>query len=249
MKLGGHTVLITGGSNGIGLAMAERFLNAGSEVIICGRRADKLEDAQMKFPKLHTRICDVAKELERIALFKWVEKEFPKLNILVNNAGIQDRFKLTDGHQEWEQHRCEIAINLGAPIHLSILFVPLLQKNKEAAIINVSSGLAFTPMSIAPVYCATKAGIHSFTMSLRYQLSSANIKVIEIVPPAVQTDLGGANLHTFGVPLNEFADAVFKRIEEGELEIGYATSEKGRKASREEIDLIFGQLNDRVRHS
>jgi uncharacterized oxidoreductase len=246
MNISGNTVLITGGATGIGRALAERFLKAGSEVIICGRREDKLREAQQKYPNLHIRVCDVSKESDRISLFNWVKSEFPQLNVLINNAGIQRRVQLLEVEEEWSKLQQEIAINLEAPIHLSILFIPLLRKHQESFIINVSSGLAFTPAAWVPIYSATKAALHSFTMTLRYQLDKTPIQVVEIIPPAVNTDLGGPGLHTHGVPLDEFADAVMKGLESGKLEIGYGTSEKARKASREEIDEIFKQMNKRV---
>ncbi|MBC3539075.1 SDR family oxidoreductase [Rufibacter sediminis] len=245
MKLAGNTVLITGGGSGIGLAIAERFLNAGSTVIICGRRADKLNEVKARYPQIHTIACDVAREADRIALLEWTTTEFPALNVLVNNAGIQRRVNLVDEQEEWSQTQQEIAINLEAPIHLSSLFVPHLKQQPHAAIVNVTSGLAFTPGVFAPVYCATKAALHSFTMSLRYLLSKTSVEVVEIVPPAVNTDLGGTGLHNFGAPLDEFADSVMQRIDNGELEVGFGTSEVRRKASREENDALFLEMNSR----
>jgi uncharacterized oxidoreductase len=243
MNLSGNTVLITGGATGIGLALAERFLKAGSEVIICGRRENKLRDAQQKYPQLHIRVCDVSKESERISLFHWVESEFPQMNVLINNAGIQRRVQLLEVKGGWSELQQEIAINLEAPIHLSTLFIPHLRKHQKSFIVKVSSGLAFTPAAWVPIYSATKAALHSFTMTLRHQLAQTSIQVVEIIPPAVNTDLGGPGLHTHGVPLDEFADAVIKELESGKLEIGYGTSERARKASREEIDEIFQQIN------
>ncbi|PTX19310.1 putative oxidoreductase [Pontibacter mucosus] len=236
MNLGGNTVLITGGATGIGFALAERFLKAGSEVIICGRREDKLQEARQKHPALHIRVCDVAEEAQRLELFEWATKAFPKLNVLVNNAGIQRRGSFLEDREPWSVRRQEIAINVEAPIHLSALFIPHLQQQERAAILNVSSGLAFTPGTFASVYSATKAAIHSFTMTLRHELAHTSINVIEIVPPAVDTDLGGVGIHTMGVPVDEFTDSIMKRMAAGELEVGYGRSEKARLASREEID-------------
>jgi uncharacterized oxidoreductase len=231
MNLTGNTILITGGSSGIGFSFAERFLKSGNKVIVCGRREGKLQEVQRRFPELHVRICDVAEESERIALFKWAKSEFPELNVLVNNAGIQQRTNLLKSKEDWSYHRQEIAANLEAPLHLTMLFLPHLAEKNNAAIINVSSGLAFTPMAAAPIYSATKAALHSFTMSLRHQLSTSGIEVIEVAPPAVNTDLGGEGLHTFGVPLNEFADGVFQELEKGVQEIGYGSSEKALRMS------------------
>src|SRR6478735_63757 len=243
MNLAGNTVLITGGASGIGLAFAERFLKAGSKVIICGRREEKLMEAQVRFPGLQTRVCDVASETDRIALFDWASQEFPDLNVLVNNAGIQLRTDLANTQLSWKEQQNEIAINFEAPAHMATLFIPFLKKQKEPVILNVTSGLAFTPGAFAPVYSATKAALHSFTQSLRYQLSNTNIKVIEVAPPAVNTDLSAPGLHTFGAPVDEFADAIFERLAGEELEMGYGSSELGRKATPEEREQIFNRIN------
>jgi uncharacterized oxidoreductase len=243
MNLSGNTVLITGGASGIGLALAERFLKAGNKVIICGRREDKLQEAKKMFPELHTRMCDVASEPERETLFEWAKIEFPDLNVLVNNAGIQLRTQLADMQISWKEQQNEIAINFEAPVHLAILFIPFLKQQQNPVIINVTSGLAFNPGAFASVYSATKAALHSFTQTLRYQLSKTNIQVIEVAPPAVQTDLSAPGLHTFGVPLAEFADAVFEKLKTNKLEFGYGTSETGRKATPEEREQIFNRLN------
>jgi len=243
MNLAQNTVLITGGASGIGLAFAIRFLQAGSQVIICGRRADKLQAAQQQYPQLHTRVCDVGLESEREALFKWVTQEFPEVNVLLNNAGIQRRVDFTQNDEPWRNHQAEIAINLEAPIHLSLLFTPHFSQLSRAYIINVTSGLAFVPMAKVAVYCATKAALHSFTLSLRYQLANTSVQVLEVIPPAVNTDLGGPGLHTFGAPLDEFADSIMQRLADGEEEIGYGTSEKSRLASGEELKEIFNRMN------
>lgn len=239
MKLDGNTVLITGGATGIGLAIAERFLAAGSQVIVCGRRQEKLDEAKAKHPRLHTMAIDVATADDRVKLFEHVTREHPHVNVLVNNAGIQRRFSLVDGAEDWRAVQQELAINLEAPIHLAMLFLPHLSRQRSPAILNVSSGLSFMPMPIAPVYCATKAALHSFTLSLREQARALAVDVVEIVPPAVQTDLGGTGLHTHGAPLDEFTDAVFERLAKGEAEIGFGTSEQMRLASREELDRRF----------
>jgi uncharacterized oxidoreductase len=236
MDMSGNTILVTGGASGIGFAFAERFLQAGNEVIIVGRRKEKLDEAKEKFPQLHTKVCDVSIESERLALFEWVTSEFPETNVLVNNAGIQQRANLLNIEHDWDYYKKEITINVDGPIHLSMLFIPHFLKKEKAAIINVSSGLALSPGVWVPVYSSTKAAVHSFTTSMRHQLENTNIKVIEVFPPAVNTDLGGVGLHTFGAPLNDFADGIFEGLNKGEEEIGYGDSEKRLRASRDELD-------------
>jgi uncharacterized oxidoreductase len=242
MEFSANTVLITGGGSGIGFALAERLIQAGSQVVVCGRREHKLKEAQSKYPQMAIRKCDVAKPAERTALFTWATEVFPGLNVLVNNAGIQQRIQLQES-PEWETLSKEVAINLEAPIHLSTLFIPHLLKQDRPAIINITSGLSFVPKANVPVYCATKAAMHSFTLSLRHQLSGTPIEVIEIIPPAVDTDLGGKGLHTFGVPLDEFADAVSEQLKKGSIEATYGFSVESSRATRDQLETIFKQMN------
>jgi uncharacterized oxidoreductase len=242
MDLSANTILITGGASGIGLALAERFLQVGSRVIVCGRREEKLREAQARCPGLAIRVCDVAEEGERVALARWAATEFPRLNVLVNNAGVQRRMQLSTP-EEWRETRREIAINLEAPIHLTRLFIPHLLTQERPAIVNITSGLAFSPLAGVPVYCATKAALRSFTLSLRHQLAQTPIRVVEVMPPAVNTDLGGPGLHTFGVPVAEFAEHVMVRLREGTLEIPFGFSAEASHASRAELDAIFARMN------
>jgi uncharacterized oxidoreductase len=246
MNLSNNTILLTGGATGIGLALAQRFTRAGSQVIICGRRADKLQEAQQQVPGLHCYECDLAQAASRAKLVSRVVADFPALNVLINNAGIQNRFQVAELPADlaaWEQQRQEIAINLEAPIHMAALLVPHLRQQREPTIINVSSGLAFAPMAAAPIYSATKAALHSFTLSLRRQLADTGVQVLEIVPPGVNTDLGGPGLHTWAVPVDDFADSIVARLAAGEKEVGYGTSESNRLASRAELDARFKQMN------
>ncbi|MFD2573794.1 SDR family oxidoreductase [Spirosoma soli] len=190
MQTTNNTVLITGGSTGIGLAIAEVLIKAGNEVIICGRRESKLLEAKQKFPQLHTRVCDVAQKSAREELYQWATSEFPHINMLFNNAGIQKEIDFLTGASGLYDEESEIETNLVATIHLSALFIPhFLQQQKECAVANVTSGLAFIPLKIVPVYCATKAGLHSFSISLRSQLAKTNVRVFEIAPPIVKTEL------------------------------------------------------------
>jgi uncharacterized oxidoreductase len=215
----------------------------GSTVIVCGRREDVLAEAKKK--GLETIRADVGKAADRVALAKEAIERFPKLNVLVNNAGVQHRSRFADDATPWAEREEEIAINFAAPVHLTALFVPHLAKQKDAAIVNVTSGLAFVPGVFAPVYCATKAAMHSLSVTLRYDLKPKSIEVIEIVPPMVNTDLGGKGLHDEGVPLNEFADAMLEGLKRGETEIGYGFSEKARNAARAELDAISARMAQR----
>jgi uncharacterized oxidoreductase len=242
MQFQGHTVLVTGGATGIGLGIAELFAARGSQVIICARGEEALAQAKKKLPKLVTFPCDLSRAEERVRLVTWLRATYPALDVLVNNAGIQQRMDVHDP-DFWTRARDELAINLEAPLHLSHLLLPLLSGNKGSHIINVSSGLAFVPMARAPVYCATKAAIHSFTQSLRRQVKQDGIEVIEIIPPAVNTDLGGAGLHAKDTPVAEFIAAVREQLAAGKLEITHGFSEKTSQGSRHEQDAIFQRMN------
>lgn len=243
MKLTGNTILITGGASGIGLALAKRFLERGNQVILCGRREDKLREARENTPGFITRVADIASAEGRVVLAEWAAAEFPSVNVLVNNAGIQRSIDLK-GAEDWEHTRSEIATNLDAPIHLTQLFYERLSKKDASAIVNVTSGLSFVPLANVPVYCATKAALHSFTLSLRQQLKDTPVEVIEVIPPAVDTDLQAPGLHTFGVNVDEFADAIFAGLEEGKTEVAYGTAAGASRASREQLDAIFLKMND-----
>jgi uncharacterized oxidoreductase len=242
VDLSKNEVLVTGGGSGIGLGLAEKFLAAGSTVIVCGRRKNILEEVRKKHPGLITYPCDLAREAERDRLAEWIETEHPHVNVLVNNAGIQQRIGITQ-KDFWARAKQEVAINWEAPIHLTTLLLETLKKAPRAFILNVTSGLAFVPMASAPIYCATKAAMHSFTWALRPMLAGSSVQVIEIIPPAVNTDLGGVGLHTTGTPLEEFISSVAQQLQEGKMEITYGFSEKMSRASREELEQTFQRMN------
>lgn len=191
MKTSKNTVLITGGGSGIGLALTEALVRRGNQVIVCGRRRDRLKAVQARVPGVSIRVCDVSRTRSRHALVDWVLSEFNQLNILINNAGIQRRVDFLKGPKDLREADEEVSTNLLAPIHLSAQLIPHLRKKKKAGIVNVSSGLAFTPLAVVPVYCATKAAIHSWSLSLRYQLRNTSVRVFEVAPPIVATDLAG----------------------------------------------------------
>lgn len=250
MRLSGNTVLITGGSSGIGYAMAEAFLEAGSTVVICARGERRLVEAQRRHPNLHTRVCDIADREARQALAAFVADRFPQLNVLVNNAGVQRDIDLTLGVEEFLAGDNEIRVNLEAPIILSALLIPLLARNPEPALINVSSGLGFVPMANMPVYCASKAGMHAFSMAMRVQVGKLRMKVFEIVPPMVDTalnPLGRAKRGGFkaGLDPKEFVAAVMAGLENDVPEIGYGMTAGFSQASRAELDRRFTEMNAR----
>lgn len=239
MQLSHNKILVTGGASGIGKGLVERFLQEKNEVIICGRRKEPLEEMAGRWPGLITRTCDLEKAADREALYAWVAKEHPDLNVLVNNAGIQNWMSIGD-EQFVERAGQEIAINIEAPIHLTNLFLGL---PSLRAIMNVTSGLSFSPLAKVPVYSATKAFFHSFTLSLRHMLKARNIEVIEIVPPALDTDLGGKGIHDGMPPVSGFIEAIFAQLKEGKDMLTWGFSEAISKAGAEEFKKAFDRMN------
>jgi uncharacterized oxidoreductase len=239
MKLTGSKILITGGASGIGLGLTERFVLENNTVIICGRRKDALEDVVKKIPSVITKVCDLSEEAGRIDLFHWIEEHHSDLNVLINNAGIQNWMNITDD-DFYNQSIKEISINVLAPLHLSQLFLKLSSLN---TIVNVTSGLSFFPLSKVPVYSATKSFFHSFTLSLRHLLKSKNIEVIEIIPPALNTDLGGKGLHDEHPPVSAFVEAVFHQLQDGKTEITFGFSAMAVNATPEVVRETFNRMN------
>ena len=242
MNISNNKILITGGASGIGLGLTERFIKENNTVIICGRRKSALKEVADKFPSIITRICDLSLATEREELFKWISEYHQDLNVLVNNAGIQQWMSITDLNF-YPRAKDEIAINIEAPIHLASLFIRLKSLN---TIINVSSGLSFVPLTKAPVYSATKSFLHSFTLSLRHLLKERNIEVIEFIPPALNTDLGGKGLHDYAPPVSDFIDAIFEQLKLGKTELTFGFSEAMVKAGPEDLRKAFARMNGAV---
>ena len=239
MKLKNNKILITGGASGIGLGLSKRFLKEGNTVIVCGRRQDVLDEFSGKYPGTITRKCDLEQSDDRTALYKWISEEHSDLNVLVNNAGVQNWMSIND-EGFMDRARKELAINIEAPVHLCSLFTNLPSLD---TIMNVTSGLAFVPFTKVPVYSATKAFFRSFTLSLRYMLQGRNIEVIEIIPPALKTDLGGPGLHDHAPDVNIYIDAIFEQLEQGKNELSFGFSQSLLNASPDELKEAFARLN------
>lgn len=192
MKLSRNTILITGGASGIGLELALQLQARDNTVIVTGRNQAKLDRLAQQHPLLHTIQSNV-NQLEAIqSLYTEATHRFPKLNILINNAGIMRKINLHTAASGENDLGREIETNLLGPIRMVQQFLPHLRAQSTAAIVNVSSGLAFTPFPISPIYGASKVGLHSFTQSLRVQLRNTHIKVFELAPPSTDTALNGA---------------------------------------------------------
>ena len=239
MELSNNKILITGGATGIGLGLTERFLSENNTVIICGRRAEVLQEVTDRYPHVISRVCDLSVEAERTALYEWLAAEHNDLNVLVNNAGIQNWMGVDD-EDFYHKATVEIDTNIVAPLHLINLLTKL---PNLKTIMNVTSGLAFVQLTKVPVYCATKAFFHSFTLSLRYLLQSKGIEVIEIIPPALNTDLGGKGIHDGSPAVSDFIEAIFTQLKAGKTELTFGFSEAMTKASPEVLAATFAKMN------
>ncbi|HEU0064440.1 MAG TPA: SDR family NAD(P)-dependent oxidoreductase [Flavisolibacter sp.] len=242
MNLSNNKILITGGGSGIGLGLTERFIKENNTVIICGRRQEVLKEIAEKFPSVMTKKCDLAIESERTNLYQWVAEHHPDVNVLINNAGVQQWINLSDA-DFYARAKQELTINIEAPVHLTSLFIQL---KSLQTIVNVTSGLSFVPLTKVPVYSATKAFFHSFTLSSRQLLKSSNIEVIEIIPPALNTDLGGKGLHDTAPPVKDFIEAIFKQLKEGKNELTFGFSEAMVKANPDDLKNTFNMMNGQV---
>jgi uncharacterized oxidoreductase len=224
ISINSASVLITGGSEGIGRGLAARFAAAGARVLVTGRSKEKLERVASEL-RVETLVNDLSRATEREALAAHVREGMPALNVLINNAGIQHRVSLAADTASWDERQVEIDTLLSAPVHLNHLLVPvMLGHSRPSLIANVTSGGAYIPQPFAPVYSACKAALHSYTMNLRFALAATALHVVEIIPPAIRTALAGPGA-THGAPLDEFCDAVFAALSQGDaIEIGFGAT-------------------------
>lgn len=211
MNMTGNTILITGGGSGIGRGLAEAFHGLGNQVIIAGRRQSALDETASANPGMKALVLDVADPASIAQAAAKLKQHFPELNVVIHNSGIMKPEDVKSG--EIETAEAIVATNLLGPIRLTGALMPQLLAQPEATIMTVSSGLAFVPLSLTPTYCATKAAIHSYTMSLRYQLKDTHVKVLEIAPPWVATELMGAVPDDpRAMPLGEFIEETMRLL-------------------------------------
>jgi len=209
MKTTDNTILVTGGGSGIGRGLAEAFHRLGNQVVIAGRGQRTLDETTAANPGMKSVTLDVSDPKSIQSFAAQVTKEFPSLNVLINNAGIMQPENLLE-KPDASVAEAIVTTNLLGPIRLTAALLPPLRKQPRATIMTVSSGLAFVPLAMTPTYCATKAAVHSYTQSLRYQLKSTKVEVIELIPPYVQTTLMGDQQaeDPRAMPLKEFIDEV-----------------------------------------
>jgi uncharacterized oxidoreductase len=213
MNMTGNTILITGGGSGIGRALAEAFHAKGNQVIIAGRRKELLQEVTAANPGMKSAVLDIENADSIQSFAEALQRDFPALNVVIQNAGIMKSESLQDG--TLEDAEATLAINLLGPIRLNAALLPFLMAQPQAIIVTVSSGLAFVPLAVTPTYCATKAAIHSYTQSLRYQLRDTSVQVIELIPPYVQTELMGPHQATdpHAMPLTDYITETISILE------------------------------------
>jgi uncharacterized oxidoreductase len=243
MILTGRTILLTGGTNGIGRAFAVEFAERGNTVIVCGRDEARLAEVSAISPRIHARRCDLADAIQRVELAEWVVKEYPDLDVVFNNAAVQYRFDVTKPIDLVRaQHQLEV--NVIAPLHLSSLLVEHLSERPNSTIVTMTSALAFTPLVEIGVYSATKAALRSLSISMRYQVEEHGIEVIEILPPKVDTTIGAElradpNSTQGGMPVPEFVRQAMEGLagDAHEILIGLAIRAKA------DPEAVFRTLN------
>ena len=216
MKLTGNTILITGGGSGIGRGLAEAFQALGNTVIIAGRRQQALEETTSANPGMRSAQLDIESAESIRAFAATMAKEYPALNVVIHNAGIMRPENLLEQAEDLKDAEAIITTNLLGPIRLTAALLPQLKKQPAATIMTVSSGLAYLPMALTPTYCATKAAIHSYSMTLRYQLRGTKVEVLELVPPYVQTELMGSRQANDprAMPLKDYIAETMKILKE-----------------------------------
>lgn len=247
MKLTGNTILITGGGTGIGRGLAEAFHQLGNKVIIAGRRKQALDDTTAANPGMKSATLNIEDPKAIRAFAAEMSANYPALNVVIQNAGIMRPENLSAHQDDLAAAESIIATNLLGPIRLNAALTPQLQKQPVATIMTVSSGLAFVPLTITPTYSATKAAIHSFTQSLRYQLRSTSIEVLELIPPYVQTDLMGGAEDPRAMPLDKYIAEVMAilKTEPKSGEICVENVKALRFAAENgKYDAVFNGLNE-----
>jgi uncharacterized oxidoreductase len=249
MKMCSNTIFVTGGTSGIGKGLAEAFHRLGNQVIISGRREDRLRSVCAANAGMRYFVMDVANLASVRKTAREVIEGFPTLNCVFNNSGVQRRHEFAAGKPGDDPAMlAEIQTNLLGLIRVTSEFLPHLKSQQGATLLNVSSGLAFVPLAVFPVYCATKAAVHSFSLSLRHQLRDSNVKAIELIPPYVATELGGSAQAPAGalrqMPLETFIAETIKELEGDDDEIAIGGAKNLLAASSpENVKKIFAGMN------
>jgi uncharacterized oxidoreductase len=245
MNMTGNTILITGGGSGIGQGLAKALHDAGNQIIISGRRKGALEETAAASPGMAFDILDIEDGAAIPAFAARVAAKFPALNVLINNAGIMLAEDALAEPFDLATAEATITTNLLGPIRLTAALLPHLRKQRQATIINVSSGLAFVPLAMTPTYSATKAALHSYSQSLRYQLRGTSVEVLELAPPAVATDLmPGSRTNPRSMPLDDYISESMALLKSAKDEILVERVKMLRHAEKDgSYAGVFGMLN------
>ena len=219
MEILNSTVIITGGSSGIGFEMCRQLIEKGNKVITCSRSLEKLSAAQKQLPDLIIYQCDIAQEPECETFVEWIIQNHPHVNVLINNAAVVSQTNFVEDPFILKKMKEEIATNILAPIRLIKLLFPVLVKNSHSKIINITTGLVYVPRTIYTFYNASKAALHSFTQVLREQLKNENIKIIEVLFPAVDTPWHHGNPPKIAVSPKKAVTEMLKGITRNNTEI------------------------------
>jgi len=213
MKITGNTILITGGGSGIGRGLSEAFHAKGNQVVIAGRRKKLLDETVAANPGMKAAVLDIENSDAIRTFAEKLKKDYPALNVVIHNAGIMKPEFFKDGASA--DAEAMVAINLLGPIRLNAALLPFLLKQQNPVVMTVSSGLAFVPLAMTPSYCATKAAIHSYTQSMRYQLKDTTAQILELIPPYVQTELMGPRMASDpnAMPLKDFISETMSILE------------------------------------
>lgn len=253
MNTSGNTILITGGGSGIGRGLAEAFHKLGNQVIIAGRDEKKLADVTSASRGMRSLTLDVANPENVRSFAARVAADYPSLNVAILCAGVMKTEDILNQHEPLTDVDAIIATNFTGLVHLTVGLLPLLRKQPQATIMTVSSGLAFVPMAMTPTYCATKAALHAYTQSLRYQLQQTSVEVIELIPPYVQTHLLGPRQANdpAAMPLADFIaetmDILKNQSKATEVNVQRVHPLRfAAEAGQAKYDQIFKELNDRV---
>jgi uncharacterized oxidoreductase len=244
MKLQNNTILITGGSTGIGYELAKELTEKNNSVIICGRSLEKLKKAKTEIPSIHIFQCDISMQSECVKLHDWISKNHPECNVLINNAAIVHVANFHSDNEILSKIDAEIRTNFIAPVVLSKLFLPTLERNGNPNIIFISTGLVYIPRAVYPMYCATKAALHSFVQTLRIQLHSSSITIKEIFLPAIDTPFHQGKPPKIAITPQKAVHEILKELNKNCTEIKVGGSKILYFLSRIAPDFALKKVNE-----
>ncbi|MCG8634161.1 MAG: SDR family NAD(P)-dependent oxidoreductase [Desulfobacterales bacterium] len=243
MKLTDQSILITGGTSGIGLEMARTLAKTGNDVAVCGRSEKKLEAAARLIPGIRTIRADLSLTRERKVLARWVETKFPRCSVLINNAAVVHNTGFFSDPEMIARARLELETNLAAPIELTKRLAPVLARNPDPALVYITSGLVYAPKAAYPIYCATKAGLHSFVQTLRLQALDMPLEIYEVLMPAVDTPFHRGNPPDIAITVESAVSEMMKKLAQGISEIRIGPAETLYQLARKSPEAAMEMIN------